>query len=628
MTSLESNGQNGKSESSSINRPGNSAYPWYSGITRWGPLRTKFLLSLLLVSAFLTCSTLLVVRHRVQLQAREQMREGLLNSVVTFRVFQLLRDPFWARSAALMADLPSLEALMTSEDPRTIQDGAAFFWNTVRGHPGDPDPTGGSDLFVLAGRTGKLMALYTTLHPALAPAEAGDLLQRSLRKGETRDWWFGNGHLFQVFMQPIYAGETQYGVLVLGYEINGQVADDVSQVASSQVAFRYGSTVVVSTLPAAERQELQKQSALLQPIGAGASLTDIDLGGERFLAASTGLVPGSAIPVSLVVLKSYGEATRVLESLNRWLLGLGLTAILAGSLLVYLISDTFTRPLANLVGGVHALERGDYGYPLEAYGNDEVSELTESFDRMRRSLQSTQQELLQAERLATIGRMASTVSHDLRHSLSAILAYAEFLSEGSLGESRRVEFYQEIRQAVSQMTEQLRALLEFSKAKAIYRPVFASLADVIKRAVHTVKARPEFAGIRVVTSFDAGSEAWFDPGSLERVFHNLLLNACEAVPADSGLIEVSSRATAGGIEIRIADNGSGIPAEIREKVFQPFVTSGKDNGIGLGLAVVQKIIQDHGGQVAIERTGITGTVLRVCLPAKALDGQVARQGVA
>jgi signal transduction histidine kinase len=624
MTPIESNGQHGgQSVSSPTAETRKPLYPWYSGITRRGRLRTKFLLSFLLVSAFLTCSTLLVVRHWFQKQARAQMHEGLQDSVGTFQVFQRLRDPLWGQSATLMATLPHLAALMVSEDPGTIQEEAPFYWNKIRGAEETPTPAG-SDLFALAGRNGKLMALYTAPDGSLPRAEASQLLERSLRKGEPRDWWFGNGHLFQVFMQPIYVGDTQYGVLVLGYEINEQVAADVGRVASSQVAFRYGPTVVVSTLPAAQRQELQRQSALLQPAGAGASFSDINLSGERFLATSTGLAPGSDVPVSLVVLKSYDEATRVFQSLNRWLLGLGLTAIVAGSILVFLISNTFTRPLEHLVGGVHALEKGDYDYPLEARGNDEVSELTESFDRMRRSLQSTQQELLQAERLATIGRMASTVSHDLRHSLSAILAYAEFLAEGSLSESRRVEFYQEIRQAVNQMTEQLRALLEFSKAKAIYRPVQASITGVMKRAVQTVKTRPEFAGIRVQNSIEAGSEAWFDPSSLERVFHNLLLNACEAVSSDTGVVEVTSCATPDGTEVRVADNGKGIPVEIREKVFQPFVTSGKDNGIGLGLAVVQKIIQDHGGQVAVERTGSAGTVLRILLPVHAMDTQTAK----
>ncbi len=578
---------------------------WYSGISRRGRLRTKFLLSLVLVSASLTCSTLLVVRHRVQLQIREQIREGLQNSVVTFQRFQRQREMFLQRSAALLANLPIIEALMTTGDEATIQDASAGVWRRI-----------GGDLFMLADRRGRLMALHT-VNPGFTPAQAGEMLQRSLRSGEPRDWWFGGGHLFQVFMRPIYFGEpandTELGMLVLGSEINEQVAEDVRQVASSQVAFRYGPSVVVSTLSGAQKEALSKLT-FLPPSGPGVAPVDIDLGQERFLAMSADLPPSSSLSAGLVVLRSYDQAILVLRSLNRWLFGLGLTAILAGSLLVFLISDTFTRPLADLVGGVHALEKGDFDYPLRAQGNDEVAELTQSFVMMRHTLRSAQQELLRAERLATIGRMASTVSHDLRHSLTTILAYAEFLSEGRLTESRRLEFYQEIRQAVNQMTDQLRALLEFSKAKMVNRPVHANIAPVIERAVHTVKARPAFSRIQVVTSFAGGSEGWFDPSSLERVFHNLLLNACEAAPAESGYIEVTTHQTAGGLEIRVADNGDGIPMEIRDKLFQPFVTSGKDNGIGLGLATVHKIVQEHQGQVNVERTGPDGTVLHILLP--------------
>ena len=590
------------------------ARPWYSGIGRRGQLRTKFLLSLLFVSASLTCSTLLVVRHRVQSQIREHIREDLQNSVVTFQRFERQREMALEGWAALLANLPIIEALMTSGDAVTIQDASAGLWRRI-----------GGDLFVLADRRGKLMALHTA-NPGFPPAQAQEMLQRSLRSGEVRDWWFGGGHLFQVFMRPIYFGEpandTELGILVLGSEINDQVAEDVRQVASSQVAFRYGPAVVVSTLSGAQKDELSKLTPL-PPSGPGVAPMDIDLGQERFLAMSTDLPPSSSLSAGLVVLRSYDQATLFLRSLNRWLFGLGLAAILAGSLLVFLISDTFTRPLANLVGGVHALERGNFDYPLEAQGNDEVAELTQSFVMMRRTLQSTQQELLRAERLATIGRMASTVSHDLRHSLTTILAYAEFLSEGRLTESRRLEFYGEIRQAVNQMTDQLRALLEFSKAKMVHRPVHANIAPVIERAVRTVKARPAFREIQVVTSFEGGSEGWFDTSSLERAFYNLLLNACEAAPPESGRVEVTTHQTPVGLEIRVADNGNGIPTEIRDKLFQPFVTSGKDNGMGLGLATVQKIVQEHHGQVNVERTGAEGTILRILLPAVAAESQVA-----
>jgi len=96
---------------------------------------------------------------------------------------------------------------------------------------------------------------------------------------------------------------------------------------------------------------------------------------------------------------------------------------------------------------------------------------------------------------------------------------------------------------------------------------------------------------------------------------NLLFNAAEAVPADSGRIEVTSRTSEAGTEISVADNGTGISEEIRENLFQPFVSHGKEKGIGLGLTVVHKIMQDHGGSVYVERTGPEGTVFKLRLPA-------------
>ncbi len=594
-----------------------STRPWYSTLTRRGRLRTKFLLSLLLVSASLTCSTLLLVRHRVQLQVREQIRDALQSSVVTFQDLQELREGTLDQSAALVANQPSLAALMSSRNKHTIENESPEWWKKLRAT---------NDLFALADSSGRLMTVQS-LAPGFTEPEAQRLVDESLKNGNMRDWWFGSGHLFQVSMWPIYFGDpasgTQFGVLVLGYEISDQAAAHIARVAASQVAFRYGSNVVVTTLKPAQRDELARLD-FWQSSDAGSRPVDIELGGERFLATFANLAPGSSPGVGLIVLQSYDQATAFVRSLNRWLLGLGLTAIVAGSLLVFLISDTFTRPLANLVGGVHALERGDFDYPLEAHGNDEVSDLTQSFDRMRHTLQSAQEELLQSERLATIGRMASTISHDLRHSLTTILAYAEFLSEGTLRESRRVEYYQEIRKAVDQMTDQIQALLEFSRSKTVYRPVSANIAEVIEHAVHAVKASPEFNGIQVVTSFEGSTEGQFDCGSMERVFHNLVLNACEAVPPDSGRIEVSTRQTDEGLEVRVADNGAGIPEEIRDRVFQPFVTAGKDNGIGLGLAVVQKIVQDHGGQVGVESTGGNGTILRITLPASPNVSGVAR----
>jgi signal transduction histidine kinase len=109
-------------------------------------------------------------------------------------------------------------------------------------------------------------------------------------------------------------------------------------------------------------------------------------------------------------------------------------------------------------------------------------------------------------------------------------------------------------------------------------------------------------------------EGVFDPKKMERAFFNLMLNACEATAQRQGQISVELHSSADSFEVRVADNGPGIPESIRNTLFDPFVSSGKPNGTGLGLAIVNKIIHDHGGSVSVEQTSEAGTVFLVRLP--------------
>jgi signal transduction histidine kinase len=568
-------------------------------------LRTKFLLSMVVVSAALTFTTLLVVRHTVQQEVRLGIQRDLQNSVSAFHNFQKQREVTLERSAALLADLPNVRALMTTHDTATIQDASRDLWQLA-----------GSDLLLLADSSGKVMALQAA-PPEITLREGQDFFPRVVLRDETRHWWFVEGHLYEVFLQDIYFGPTSghqvLGYLLLGYEIDDRVARDLSRVAASEVAFRYGDSIVRSTLKPAQESELL-QVAPRNSAGGPPQGDQIRLGQERFLATSVDLPTPGAPALNLWVLKSFDQATAFLSSLNELLLALGLTAVLAGSLLVFLISHTFTRPLENLVAGVRALEQGDYAYPLQVRGGDEVAEVTGTFDRMRKNLQKTHRELLDAERLATIGRMASSISHDLRHSLAAVMANAEFLCESNLTPGQREDLYAEIRIAVNQMTDLIESLLEFSRTPESLRPSYGDVRSAVDRAVQGVKAHPEFQRIRIRISGEGSTEGWFDFRKLERVFLNLLLNACEVVPADSGTIDVELRRTGENLEILIQDNGPGIADAVRDRLFEPFVSYGKENGTGMGLTVVQKILQDHGGEVAVERTSASGTTFRVNIP--------------
>jgi signal transduction histidine kinase len=591
-------------------------------------LRTRFLLSMLLVTAGLTTISLLLVQRSIRSNVRQSIAVNLRNSVAAFQDFRHERETMLTNDVALLADLPITRAIMGSPDPVTIQDASQ-----------DISRIAASDLFVLLDYRGRVVALHTKT-PGLTREAAEKYFQQSLDedRGESSHWWLGEHHLYQTFVQPIFRGTrtdgTLLGFLVIGYEINNRLAALVSKVAGSEVAFSCGNEIVGTTLSSA-----QAQSGNIQDLIAGSvhdDPRDIEIGSERFLATSLVLSGSRLTPVRLNVLGSYDQATKFLDQLNRYLLLLGVAAILVGSALVFFLSHTFTRPLGSLVAGVRALEGGDFHHPLDPRGGDEVAELTRAFDRMRASLLKTQRDLLESEQLATIGRMASSISHDLRHSLAAIMANSEFLCDSHLTPVQREELYQEVRSGVNLMTDLIDSLLEFARTRESLTPAYANVSETIQRSVQAVRLHPRHhvRSIHVICSPQL--TGWFDSRKLERALYNLLLNACDAAPPVGGCVEVTAATdTAGSITISVADNGPGIAESIRGRLFHPFVSYGKENGTGLGLAVVQKIVQDHGGEIAVERS-VEGegqgevraefqreiqpkTVFRIVLPGRAQD---------
>jgi len=571
-------------------------------------LRTRFLLSMLLITTGLTTTSLLLVQRSIRSNVRQSISVNLRNSVAAFQDFRHERETMLTSDVALLADLPITRAIMTSPDPVTIQDASQGISQIAA-----------SDLFVLVDRGGRVVAIHTKT-PGFAKDAAEKYFQQSLDedRGETSHWWLGDHHLYQTFIEPIYRGSrtdgTLLGFLVIGYEINDRLADIVSKVAGSQVAFSCGDEIVGTTL-----MPTQVEAKSIRDLIDGSihdDPRDIEIGNERFLATSLVLSGSRETPVRLSVLGSYDQATKFVDQLNRYLLLLGFAAILVGSGLVFFISHTFTRPLGSLVAGVRALEEGDFHHPLDPRGGDEVAELTRAFDRMRSSLLKSQRDLLESEQLATIGRMASSISHDLRHSLAAIVANSEFLCDSHLSPVQREELYQEVRSGVNLMTDLIDSLLEFARTRESLNPAYASVSETIQRSVLAVRLHPRHHNRSIDVLCGVQVSGWFDQRKLERALYNLLLNACEAAPPMGGKVEITAGEVAGSITISVADNGPGIAESIRERLFHPFVSFGKENGTGLGLAVVQKIVQDHAGEIAVERTTQGRTVFRIVLPGR------------
>ncbi|HEX3968967.1 MAG TPA: HAMP domain-containing sensor histidine kinase [Edaphobacter sp.] len=578
-------------------------------------MRTTLLIPLLVLSFGCTLLSLLVIRTIVEQQTQTNLASDLQHSVKTYRNFQRQQRELLARESGLLANLPSLKSLMTTYDPRTIEDGGAEFWQVS-----------GSDFFALLNQNGKLIAVYNR-GAALDRTGVAHALEADFQKQDPTLLAL-NDRVFEISTQPLYFGPKEHGTLLgfvsVGYAIDEHVAQAVSEAAAAEVTFTVDGKVVVSTLDRDLQQQLVARGGELLQLPT--QNKKIQLGSIDYLAASERLTMSggqeSSIQVpQIVVLKSFEGATQLVDRVNRWVLTLALLALIAGTGMLVSISRTLTRPIETLVGGTRALAQGNFDYQLSEDGAEEIRELSRAFERMRIQLRRTQKELLDSERLATIGRMASSISHDLRHYLSAMYANAEFMSDGNISQPEREELMLEVQTAVQGMTDLLESLLLFTQTGRALHPEFESIALMIQRAVGMVRSHPGSRDVKIALSGLSSLEAWVDSKKLGRAVYNLLLNACQAAKRGKGspTVTLTVFEDDNAIGINIADNGPGVPASIRQKIFLPFVSEARESGIGLGLTLAQQIAQEHGGGITLGQTTEGETLFTITLPKASLQ---------
>lgn len=567
-------------------------------------LRSQLLIAALLIILGLTGSLLLFVRHTVDTEIQKSVRDGTEASVRAFESVQRQREDQLSRTAAMLADLPTMKALMPA-DALTIQDASETFWRLA-----------GSDLFVLAKPDRQVVALHTT-RPGWSAATVGVDLRRSLDLEEDASWWYDDGRLYWVFLHPITSGAgstaQQLGILAVGYQVDAAVAQQLAIAANNQIALTTGDTVIASTLPVRDEAELARRiRAGKFPVTPASG--EMALETDHYTFSSVLLHGSSPSPVYCYVMMPLVPVNTFIKRLDYSIYLLGGLAVLFGGLLIAFVARTITRPLDNLVAGVKALASGDFTYSITPRGSTELVELSTSFAQMRGQLLALQQQRIETERIAALARAASSISHDLRHYLAAVVANAEFLYEADALKLNRDEIYEEIQTAANQMTDLIDSLRELSYQRNAITPVLTKIDQVIRRAIEAIHAKPEFRNARILLVVSDDLEGMFDARKLERVFFNLILNACEAAPKEGGSITIDARKEGDAFAIRIQDNGPGIPEGIRATLFDPFVSYGKPNGTGLGLAIVSKIVQDHSGSVSMEKTSDSGTTALVRLP--------------
>ncbi len=553
-------------------------------------IRTHVLLVVVVsvVTAIVTALFSILLQHRLRAQVTDNLSADLKHSVITFENLQTERLAALDRENALLSELPTLKALMTSGDDRTIQNGAVEFWSLS-----------GNDLFALTDTSGRVIALYTRNNPQDAPLHTA-LVRLAVSE---KHFLIDNQALYACSRHPLYFGSDDKGTL-LGYVISGisieRTVRQISQPTGVEATFLSSGHVVTSTLPA------EMQSGLANPVllkATPSAPVRVKLGSSDYLAATEDLSDSATSPLQLVLLKSFEPSEIWMKRVDRLVLNTGILALLAGIVLMTIIARLLTRPLEVLSQGVRAFGMGDNRYRIPTNGPREVRQLSSAFAGMREEIQQKNRALLEAERLATIGRMASSVSHDLRHYLAAVYANSEFLASGRLSEEERNEIFGDIRTAVHGTTEMIESLLIFSRTGRSINKSLEQISGLASRAVALLRAHPDAEGVKLSANYGDSEKtvALVDAKQVERAIYNLLINACQAARAYASepAVSISLEPREQDILIRVIDNGSGVADKIREHLFEPFVSEGRQKGTGLGLTLASCIAEEHGGRVIL-----------------------------
>jgi signal transduction histidine kinase len=312
---------------------------------------------------------------------------------------------------------------------------------------------------------------------------------------------------------------------------------------------------------------------------------------------------------------AYARLEEILAAQNRILVALLVLSLGGGLLGSWLISRSLARPINQLTGAMAVVGAGQLDHPVTASSHDEIGELARAFGRMTENLVRTQAQLVQSEKLASIGEMAAAVAHGLRNPLASLRAAAQLVQRHPEAPSS-AEHLNAIVEEVDRLDRRITHLLSFSRP-APYHPLRESVPRLVEGLLPAFSEllRERGVGLQLELS-PALPEVRVDPMQLEQALVEIVSNALDAMP-QGGQLRIGASLNGDGsnpgeVSIEIADTGPGIPDQVLPSVCEPFFTT-RQEGTGLGLAIAKRYIEQNGGRLEI-MSRPSGTTVRVRLP--------------
>jgi signal transduction histidine kinase len=525
----------------------------------------------------------------------------------SFQAYRSLWQSRLSRLASvslILSQMSDVRKAFGTGDQATIHDTAGELWSKVSEE---------NALFLVSDPRGRLVASLSGVPESDAWHQLAVVAQAAKSFPEqATGFMLKEGRLYQVAVTPVYVQSSRglglLDVLVAGYNVDHLVAQRLKEsTGGSEFLFLSSGRVIASTLNPRATGELAKAIAS----GAGRTIHRISDGVTEYAPLVTPLqdIEGHTIG-ELWIFRSFENARQALMVLRRNIILLGLLAVLAGLGLTYLLARNIMRPVEKLDRAAAEVARQNYDYRVPVDSRDELGRLAETFNNMCASIQSARRELIRHERISTIGRLSSSIVHDLRNPLAAIYGGAEIMVDSEIAPPQLKRLAGNIYRASRRIQELLQDLVNVGRGKTEGAEV-CRLYEVAAAACDSLAPAAEAQGVTVRIEVPESIELPIERARVERVFINLVDNALEAMPA-GGAIHIGATVDSDAATIHVTDTGPGISPDIREHLFQPFVSSGKKNGLGLALS--RQTILDHGGDMWVESEPGRGARFFIRLP--------------
>jgi signal transduction histidine kinase len=320
-------------------------------------------------------------------------------------------------------------------------------------------------------------------------------------------------------------------------------------------------------------------------------------------------------------------ATTIKMSISLLLIALVLILVF-GTIINIKLATSIATPIRTLEKITKKIAQGDFSESIEVKGKDELASLEIAFNQMEERLKNAlwslehtieklrekQAQLVEAEKLASVGKLAAGIAHEINNPLTAVLTFSNLMLEQCPTSDPRHEKLKLMARETSRARNIVRQLLNFGR-ETVIKPEKISINQPVAEIADSLIAQDAFKGIELDMKLgDNLPEVDADPAQIGQVVMNILLNAIHAI-TPPGRIEIATRMNGNNVEIVFSDTGAGIPEEHIHKIFDPFFTTkGASNGTGLGLAVSYGIIKKHGGDIEVASSVGQGTKFKVRLP--------------